>query len=183
MTSTGVDQASPTANAAVDALSRWPGLARWLRRPEVWAVAAAVVVAAGAVQQFGRRYVFFDMRIYHGAIEWWLAGGDLYEFVAPYTTLGFTYPPFAAVAMLPMGLMSAATAGWVNLVASVAALGLVLVVLLVPIADRCGWPRWPVVGVALPLALALEPARETIGFGQVNLLLFGLVIADLVALR
>ncbi|QSB17023.1 DUF2029 domain-containing protein [Natronosporangium hydrolyticum] len=132
---------------------------------------------------FGRRYSFFDMRIYHGAVEWWLDGNELYSFIAPNTTLGFTYPPFAALAMLPMGGMSPVTAGWVNVIASVAALAFVLAVMLVPIADRCGWPRWAVIGAAMPLALALEPSRETLGFGQVNLLLFALIVADLVALR
>jgi hypothetical protein len=33
------------------------------------------------------------------------------------------------------------------------------------------------------LAAATEPVRETLGYGQVNLLLFLLVAADLVALR
>lgn len=157
--------------------------AGWQRRHVVWAIAGATVFAVAAVLLFGRRYSYFDMRIYHGAVEWWLGGGELYEFIAPNTTLGFTYPPFAALTMLPMAGMSAVTAGWVNTVLSVAALALVLAALLIPIADRCGWPRWPVVGIALPLALAMEPTRETLGFGQVNLLLFALIFADMVALR
>jgi hypothetical protein len=146
-------------------------------------VAAAVAFAAVAVPMFGRHYVFFDMRIYHGAMEWWVGGGDIYQYIAPRSALGFTYPPFAALAMVPMVAMPAVVAGWVNLAASVAALGVVLAVLLVPVADRYGWPRWLTIAVALPLALALEPSRETLGFGQVNLLLFALVIGDLLALR
>jgi hypothetical protein len=152
-------------------------------RTQVWIVLATVVLSMATAEVFGRRYSFFDMRIYHGAVEWWTSGGDLYEFVAPGTVLGFTYPPFAAVAMLPMAGLSAAVAGWVNALVSVAALAAVLVVLLVPITDRLDWPRWLVLGMALPLALALEPSRETLGFGQINLLLFALVMADLWALR
>ncbi len=157
---------------------------RW-RRPRVQAliVLATVVVAALAVKVFGRNYTFYDVKIYHGAVTWWLDGGPLYEFIQPGTNLGFTYPPFAAVVMLPMAGMSAIAAGWVNAVLSVVALTVVLAVLLFPIADRLGWPRGLVLGMAVPLALALEPGRETIGFGQVNLLLFGLILADLVALR
>jgi alpha-1,2-mannosyltransferase len=151
-------------------------------RRDVALVVATTVLAFLAVQQWGRRYVFFDMKIYHGAMEWWVAGGPLYEYNSP-TDLGFTYPPFAAVAMLPMAIMSATVAGWMNTVASVAALAAVLAMLLLPMADRYGWPRWPTLGMALPLALAMEPGRETLGFGQVNLLLFGLVMADLLALR
>lgn len=152
-------------------------------RTGVWIITAAVVGSAAAAEIFGRRYSFFDMRIYHGAVQWWTGGEELYEFIAPGTELGFTYPPFAALSMLPMTGVSSAAAGWINLVASVAALGVVLLILLTPITDRLGWPRWLVVGVALPMALALEPGRETLGFGQVNLLLFGLIMADLVALR
>ena len=46
-------------------------------------------------------------------------------------------------------------------------------------AGRSGspWPSRP------PLAAALEPVRETLGYGQVNLLLFALIMADLVGLR
>lgn len=160
-----------------------PELRRWYRRPQAWAVIGAVVFAAVAVQLFGRRYGFFDMKIYHGAVEWWIGGGELYAFIAPNTTLGFTYPPFAALSMLPMAAVSAPVAGWINTFASAAALALVLAMLLLPLADRCGWPRWPALGIAVPLALAIEPTRETLGFGQVNLLLFALVLADLLALR
>ncbi|MFV2017455.1 glycosyltransferase 87 family protein [Micromonospora sp. LOL_023] len=146
-------------------------------------VALTCYIAWLAIGTFGRPYNFFDMRIYHGAILWWANGGELYEFIAPETTLGFTYPPFAGLTMLPMALVPMITAGWINVALGIVTLTAVLMVLLGPIADRCGWPRWFVVGLAVPLAVAIEPSRETLGYGQVNLLLFGLVIADLVALR
>lgn len=146
-------------------------------------VVVAAYLAVRATCWFGRSYNFFDMKIYHGAVVWWAGGGGLYQYVAPGITLGFTYPPFGALLMLPMVKLSAGAAGWVNLVFSLAALAAVLTALLVPIADRYRWPRWFVVALAVPLAGALEPSRETFGFGQVNLLLFALVVADLMALR
>ncbi|HET6212730.1 MAG TPA: glycosyltransferase 87 family protein, partial [Micromonosporaceae bacterium] len=146
-------------------------------------VAGAVIGAVLAVRAFGRPYIFFDLRIYHGAVVWWWDGGDLYDYVAPDITLGYTYPPFAALVMLPMVAVSATVAGYLNVLASLAALAVVLAILLVPIADRYGWPRWFAVALALPLAAATEPVRETLGYGQVNLLLFALLMADLVALR
>jgi alpha-1,2-mannosyltransferase len=176
MTAAEVDRESRAAHWAIVLMRRL------LRRRSWWLVAAAVVFAFVANELFGRRYIFFDMAIYHGAVEWWLAGGDLYDYVSP-SLLGFTYPPFAAVAMLPMAVVSASAAGWLNVIASLGVLGLVLAVLMRPLSDRFGWPRWPTVGVALALAVATEPVRETLGFGQVNLLLFGLVMADLLALR
>src|SRR5438105_8055100 len=45
------------------------------------------------------------------------------------------------------------------------------------------WPRWFAVGVAATLAAATEPIRETLGYGQINVLLVGLIMSDLVALR
>jgi alpha-1,2-mannosyltransferase len=146
-------------------------------------VAGAALAAVLAIRAFGRPYVFFDLRIYHGAVVWWWGGGELYDYVAPDITLGFTYPPFAALAMLPMAALPVGAAGSLNVVASLTALAAVLAVLLVPIADRYRWPRWFAVALALPLAAATEPVRETLGYGQVNLLLFGLIAADLVALR
>ncbi|WBB78357.1 glycosyltransferase 87 family protein [Micromonospora sp. WMMD882] len=146
-------------------------------------VAAAVYAAWSAVGAFGRPYNFFDMKIYHGAMVWWVTGNELYEFVAPRTTLGFTYPPFAGLVMLPMAHLPVPAAGWLNALGSVAALTVVLAALLRPIVDRLGQPLWFVVAVAAPLAVAIEPVRETLGYGQVNLLLFALVAADLIGLR
>jgi hypothetical protein len=136
-----------------------------------------------AIDAFGRPYNFFDMKIYHGAAMWWASGRDLYDFVQPETTLGFTYPPFAGLLMLPMARLSMETAAWVNVFASLAALGVILAALIGPIARRYGWSRWFAAALGVPLFLAIEPVRETLGYGQVNLLLFGLIFADLVALR
>ncbi len=138
-------------------------------------IVAAVSYAAWlAIGAFGRPYNFFDMKIYHGAVVWWASGNELYDFVAPSTTLGFTYPPFAGVVMLPMSWLPVDGAGFVNALASIAALAVVLAALLRPIVDRLGWPLWFTVGIATPLAVAIEPSRETLGYGQVNLLLFAL---------
>jgi alpha-1,2-mannosyltransferase len=51
------------------------------------------------------------------------------------------------------------------------------------VADRNGWPRWFTMALAVPMAVATEPMRETLGFGQVNILLGALIYADMVALR
>ncbi|MFI7430959.1 glycosyltransferase 87 family protein [Micromonospora sp. NPDC049836] len=147
-------------------------------------IVAAVAYAAWlAIGAFGRPYTFFDMKIYHGAVVWWASGNELYDFIAPSTTLGFTYPPFAGLVMLPMSWLPVDAAGWLNALASIAALAVVLAALLRPIVDRLGWSLWFTVGIATPMAVAIEPSRETLGYGQVNLLLFALIMADLVGLR
>jgi len=132
---------------------------------------------------FARPYTFFDLRIYHGAVTWWLNGHTLYEYAAPDSGLGFTYPPFAALLMLPMAALPPVAAGVVSTVASVAVFAWIMTVLVGPVADRMGWPRWVAIGAAIPLAGVTEPIRETLGFGQVNVLLLGLLIADVVGLR
>jgi len=146
-------------------------------------IAAAFVTAWYAIGAFGRPYNFFDMKIYHGAAVWWASGRDLYAYAAPDTGLGFTYPPFAGVLMLPMSRVPFAAAAWINVVASLLALAVVMWALLGPIARRYGWSRWFAVGLAVPIAAAIEPVRETLGYGQINLLLFLLIMADMVALR
>lgn len=137
------------------------------------AAALLLAVAAGVVD---RHYRFFDMVIYHDAIRWWVGGGELYEYAAPVPErLGFTYPPVAAFLLLPVAAMPAVRAGWLS-----AAGGIVVLALVSGALTRT---RWTVLAVALPLALATEPVRQTLGLGQVNLFLFGLVVADLVLHR
>ena len=96
--------------------TRRPWSARHERRPETSAahrprparssssvLAAAVTVFTATVPLLRD---WFDLRVYHGAIDAWVHhGGRIYDYLVPGTTYGFTYPPFAAVAMLPMALL------------------------------------------------------------------------------
>jgi hypothetical protein len=142
------------------------------------------VVCGLAVLVFDAHYRFFDMVIYHDAIRWWIHGGDLYDYVAPVQgRLGFTYPPFAALLLLPVATVPAAVAGWLNVVVGIVALAVVLSVAVAPIAARYGRSGRSILAVALPLALLTEPVRQTLGFGQVNLALLALVVVDLAVLR
>lgn len=126
---------------------------------------------------------FFDLRVYHGAIEWWTSGKPLYEFRYGKTTYGLTYPPFAALVLLPSGLLPFPAMAVVHTLLTSAVLVVVVRWLITPLAHRHGWPLPFAWLAALPVAFLLEPVRETFGFGQVNLLLAGLVLADVVALR
>lgn len=135
---------------------------------------AAAVTAFTATVPLLRDW--FDLRVYHGAVDAWIHhGGRLYDYRVPGTTYGFTYPPFAAVAMLPMALLGLRTAIAVGLLLNLAALALVVRLLTGRAWRRLGW-----YGCALgACALALfEPLRDTLSFGQVNLLLLALVLLD-----
>ncbi|MFS8199895.1 glycosyltransferase 87 family protein [Streptomyces sp. CWNU-52B] len=122
---------------------------------------------------------WFDLRVYHGAVDAWIHhGGHLYDYRVPGTAYGFTYPPFAAVGMLPMALLGLRAAIVVGLLLNLAATAFVLHVLYVLTGRRLR--RYGRFGLAVGVCLLalLEPVRDTFSFGQVNLLLLALVLAD-----
>ncbi|MFF3849971.1 glycosyltransferase 87 family protein [Streptomyces sp. NPDC002328] len=139
----------------------------------LFALAAAVTVFTATVPLLRD---WFDLRVYHGAVTNWIHdGGRVYDYRVPGTPYGFTYPPFAAVVMLPMALVGLRTAIAAALLLNLAALAVALRVLAGPGRHRLGW-----YGVALAACvLALfEPLRDTFSFGQVNVLLLALVLTD-----
>ncbi len=126
---------------------------------------------------------FFDLRVYRGAAESWLDGQPLYDFTYGRSPYGFTYPTFAALLVLPMGLLPYPVVATGHVLLNLVVLAGLTRWLVVPLARRHGWPLpWAWLW-ALPLVFLVEPVRETIGFGQVNLFLLALVLADVVALR
>ena len=146
--------------------------------------AVAVAALAAAVTVFlsvaAVRHGFFDLQVYYGALTYWARdGGEIYDFLRPGTQYGFTYPPFAALVMLPMAYLPWNAAIVVSVTLTVLASAVVIWRLLDPVARRSGWTRWFALAVALCLAAAYEPMRETVNFGQVNMLLLFLVAVDL----
>ena len=129
------------------------------------------------------RHGYFDLKVYYGAINFWAHGhGELYDYILYHSTYGFTYPPFAALTMLPMAVVPWPVAIAISLVLNAAASACVLYWLLGPVARRRGWSRWFTLAVAAAFAAAFEPMRETVNFGQVNMLLLALVAGDLLLL-
>ncbi|MBK3562536.1 glycosyltransferase 87 family protein [Streptomyces sp. MBT62] len=119
---------------------------------------------------------WFDLRVYYGTVHTWLHhGGRIYDYHVPGTTYGFTYPPFAAVSMAPMGYLGLGGAITAALVLNLLALAVVLRILAGPGWRRYGWFGWALVACGLAL---FEPLRDTFSFGQVNLLLLALVLGD-----
>jgi alpha-1,2-mannosyltransferase len=165
-----------------------------LSRSRAMALTAVRLLVVGAVVAGAWFVVFrlaglpawhglFDLRVYRGAVIWWLDGHSLYSFQLGHTPYGFTYPPFAAVCMLPLALLTARTAAVLTTVASAAAVVVITYWLVAPLARRHGWSPWFAVAVAVPVVYAMEPIRETLGYGQLNMLIFALVLGDVVALR
>lgn len=157
------------------------GAARTYRQVAVVVGLALAVTAFLSVAAV--RHGYFDLQVYQGALTWWARdGGELYDFLRPRTQYGFTYPPFAALLMLPMAYLPWNAAIAVSVTAGVAAGAVVIWWLLDPVSRRAGWTRWYAFAVVLCLAAAFEPMRETINFGQVNTLLLFLVAVDLLRL-
>lgn len=139
----------------------------------VVALAAAVTVFTATVPLLRD---FFDLRVYYGTVHTWAGhGGRIYDYRVPGTSYGFTYPPFAALAMLSLAAMGRHTAIAASLLVNLASLAVVLRVLAGPGWRRHGWFRWSLALCALAL---FEPLRDTVSFGQVNLVLLALVLGD-----
>jgi alpha-1,2-mannosyltransferase len=159
-------------------------------RPRDNAVRLAVALAVGVGALVLSHLVpypsykdWFDLQVYQGAVTWWLEGNPLYAFDLYSTGYGFTYPPFAALVMTPLAALTYAEAAAVYTTVNVALVALLTAAFVVPLARRRGWTPWFALALAVPVVLLMEPVRETIGFGQVNLLLGGLIAADVLALR
>ncbi|WFE30493.1 glycosyltransferase 87 family protein [Solwaraspora sp. WMMD791] len=149
------------------------------------AIATGLAGAAAAVYQFTGRF-WGDLGAYRaGAAAAATGDGNLYQ--ASHLTpdgiaLGFTYPPFAALLMQPLAVMSmpVAVATWTvaSVVALVAVIGLVLRQVGTPDRHR------PAATIgALVAALPVFAVAGHLQVGQVGLILMWLVLADLVGGR
>jgi alpha-1,2-mannosyltransferase len=119
-----------------------------------------------------------DLDVYRLGGQVWLRGGPLYD-AFPATLSGrplpFTYPPVAAVLFSPLGAAPLAVDSVLVTLVSIALVGAVVAMVL-RAQGHAPSPWW--VAAAATVALLLEPVRETLSFGQVNLLLLAAVLAD-----
>ncbi|WP_200211148.1 glycosyltransferase family 87 protein [Micromonospora coerulea] len=125
---------------------------------------------------------FFDLKIYMRAMDWWAAGNPLYDYVQPDRVQGalyFTYPPLSALLLRPFALLPLGAT--VAIFTILTGIGLVVTTrwLVLPVVARHDLPRLFTVTVAVLLVFAVESTRETITFGQINMLLVVLILADL----
>ncbi len=135
-------------------------------------VLVAVAAVVGAAHND-----FADLLVYRFGGRGALDGLPLYESDDPVTGYPFTYPPFAAVVMVPLALLPSwlAAALWTG--ASVGALAAVIV-LVRRALDRPA-PGW-LVALLTGGAVALEPVWQNLAFGQINTFLMLAVLVDLV---
>ncbi|GAA2635955.1 glycosyltransferase 87 family protein [Paractinoplanes durhamensis] len=124
------------------------------------------------------RYGLSTAAVDRAAVRDWLSGGTLYP-----GRVGTVLPPPAAVLFSPAAFLPLKAVGWLLALVGLTALVLALIALVGPVARRYGKPRGPAVATAVALALLTEPVRATLGLGCLDLIVFGLITADVVALR
>ncbi|MEO3746136.1 glycosyltransferase family 87 protein [Plantactinospora sp. B5E13] len=125
---------------------------------------------------------FFDLKIYMSATRWWAEGNPLYDYVQADRVQGelyFTYPPFAALLLRPFAGLRLVATITIFTVLSLVALVVTTWWLVAPLVERHRLPRWFALGFGVSLVLAMESTRETLAFGQINMLLVILILADL----
>ncbi len=137
-------------------------------------VVALVVVAAVIGGLHGG---FPDLFVYRYGGRAVLDGLPLYEADDPVTGYPFTYPPFAAVVMVPLALLPVWLSAALWTATSVGALAAVVVVAWRALGRPT--PGW-LVALLTAAAVALEPVWQNLAFGQVNVLLMLAVLVDLV---
>jgi len=137
-------------------------------------VAVLVVAAAvgGAVSG-----PFTDLLVYQWGGRTALGDVSLYESTEPVNGLPFTYPPFAALVMVPLAHVPTWLASGLWTAASAAALVAVAEVSRRAYGHPTTWWLLALIGVG---ALTLEPVWQNVTFGQVNMLLMLAVLLDLV---
>lgn len=168
--------AEPTAPPALSGDA--PGGRRVRRLLTVLALAAVLP----ALYLPGLVHDFFDLKIYMRAMQWWADGNPLYDYSQPDRVQGalyFTYPPFSALLLRPFAALPLGAT--IVIFTLLTALGVVATTLWLArsVVDRHHLPRLFSLTVAVLLAFAVESTRETITFGQINMLLVVLTLVDL----
>jgi alpha-1,2-mannosyltransferase len=164
----------------------------------LFALLTLVALAWACWRLLGHSPYRIDIDVYRMGGRAWLDGRPLYADGAMFTTragleLPFTYPPLAAVvfapfALLPLSVASAAIT-LTTLVLLIASTVIVLTRLDVwpstAVTGEPAWlPRcWLAAAIVAPAVIYLEPIRANFDFGQINVVLMTLVIADCVPRR
>lgn len=119
-----------------------------------------------------------DLDVYRAGAQTVLDGGNLYE-AKLLGQMDYTYAPISVLVFIPFAVMSFDAARVVWTVGIFVALYLVIMISFKSLGHQATW-RLRVVAVALlPVLTLLEPVRTTVWYGQINVFLMLLILADL----
>lgn len=147
-----------------------------VKAPRAVLVAGGVVTACAVV--FYAVMYHIDLDVYRIGARMLLGGGELYGKLPPteaQISLGFTYPPIAAVLFVPLALVSMPVASALLTLATFVLLAVTTRATLPTLGIRFDARMLFLLG---PIALLFEPIRNTLGYGQVNVVLMALVALD-----
>lgn len=144
-----------------------------------WWVAAGVCVVVAVALPFLWNHFGFDLKVYRlGGAAMLDDASTLYTARLPNSPLPFTYPPFAGLVFVPSALLPWPVAYASSIAASVAAL---VVLWRLGLARLVRGRVHPAILVAVVAgSLLVEPVRETVSYGQINLVLCALIVWDVV---
>ncbi|MGH3273205.1 MAG: glycosyltransferase 87 family protein [Streptosporangiaceae bacterium] len=153
------------------------------RRIPTWLTGIGLVVLAAfvatVVKLAVQRWFMLDLRIYRWGGLLARHSGDLYGLHYSHFNLGFTYPPIAALIFAAMSAVSLATLKFLITIGGVLSL------------IATSWLTWGALGyrrsvgrlgaalAAASVILWFQPVVQTLYFGQVNLIMMMIIVADL----
>lgn len=140
-----------------------------------FAAVAAIIYLAVFEVRYG-----LDLMVYRDAVSSLKSGKNFYATTFTRSHLSFTYPPFALIMLSPLSWTQFALTQCLLWTASIAA-AIGTVVLAIRDAGVQLTRRWwcLAVGWSCISVLALEPVRSSMDYGQLELILMFLVVADL----
>jgi alpha-1,2-mannosyltransferase len=143
-----------------------------------WKILLVTAVLTALLLPMTWKHLFVDLKVYRLGGQALIDGIPLYHAKLADTIMQFTYPPFAAVLMVPFAVMPFPVSVAVWTLGTVAAL---VAVWRLSLTDRLRGRRpHPAALPALVVGSTLmEPVRETLGYGQINVILCAVVLYDL----
>ena len=160
---------------------RSPELPRDMIGPGAVLFAASLIILAIVYTVYAKRlWAMLDLQVYH-----WGGGlaarnpNDLYARLFPGWDLYFTYPPIAAAVFALTAPLALPVLKWLVTIASVTALVTAIWLTWGALGYRRSAGRLGATLAVAGVALWLEPVQQTLQFGQVNLVLMLIILADL----
>jgi alpha-1,2-mannosyltransferase len=156
------------------------------RKLATWLLAAGVVTFAVSAAGLGLLFVnrpelssMLDLQVYVWGGHMAGVTGTPYQGTYATFNLYFTYPPIAAAAFELLSPIQVVVLKWIISIASVASLAVVSWLSWGKLGYRRSRVRLGATLLVAAVVLWLEPVQQTLAFGQVNVLLMLLVVADL----
>lgn len=119
-----------------------------------------------------------DLDVYRAGAQTVLDGGKLYE-AKLLGQMDYTYAPISVIVFIPFALMSFDAARIVWSIGIFIALYLVIMLSFKSLGHQADWRLRTVAVSLISVMMLLEPVRTTVWYGQINVFLMLLILADL----